>query len=205
MALRIRLPDRLQTDTIRGMSARALGANRRASWLLMLLTAAAATLASADTAVTSLPGNRFSANPLPMANQVIVHKGERRLELWRGRELLRSYRISLGLNPDGHKQQEGDFRTPEGRYRLNARNPRSEFFLSLAVSYPDKADLARARQAGVPPGGAIMIHGLPNQPKWSADYYAKNDWTDGCIALSNADMMEVWMLVPTGTPIDIRP
>ena len=171
----------------------------------MLLTAAAATLASADTAVTSLPGNRFSANPLPTANQVIVHKGERRLELWRGRELLRSYRISLGLNPDGHKQQEGDFRTPEGRYRLNARNPRSDFFLSLAVSYPDKADMARAREAGVAPGGAIMIHGLPNQPKWSADYYAKHDWTDGCIALSNADMMEVWMLVPTGTPIDIRP
>ncbi len=205
MALRIHLPDPLQTDTNRGMSARALGANRRASWLLMLLTAAAATLASADTAVTSLPGNRFSANPLPTANQVIVHKGERRLELWRGRELLRSYRISLGLNPDGHKQQEGDFRTPEGRYRLNARNPRSDFFLSLAVSYPDKADVARAREAGVAPGGAIMIHGLPNQPKWSADYYAKNDWTDGCIALSNADMMEVWMLVPTGTPIDIRP
>jgi murein L,D-transpeptidase YafK len=140
-----------------------------------------------------------------VANQVVVRKGERRLELWRGRELLRSYRISLGLNPNGHKQQEGDFRTPEGRYRLNARNPRSDFFLSLAVSYPDKADVARAREAGVAPGGAIMIHGLPNQPKWSPDHYAKNDWTDGCIALSNADMMEVWMLVPTGTPIDIRP
>lgn len=162
-------------------------------------------VARADTAVASLPGNRFSANPLPVANQVIVHKGERRLELWRGRELLRSYRISLGLNPDGHKQQEGDFRTPEGRYRLNARNPRSDFFLSLAVSYPDQEDVARARAAGVAPGGAIMIHGLPNQPKWSPEHYAKNDWTDGCIALSNADMMEVWMLVPTGTPIDIRP
>jgi lipoprotein-anchoring transpeptidase ErfK/SrfK len=204
MALRIRRLGLPQTDTIRRMSSCALKGNRRAPWFLMLL-AWPAVVVHADTAVTSLPGNRFAANPLPVANQVVVHKGERRLELWRGRELLRSYRISLGLNPDGHKQQEGDFRTPEGRYRLNARNPRSDFFLSLAVSYPDKADVARARQAGVAPGGAIMIHGLPNQPKWSPEHYAKNDWTDGCIALSNADMMEVWMLVPTGTPIDIRP
>ena len=102
--------------------------------------AAAVTVARADTAVGSLPGNRFAANPLPVANQVVVRKGERRLELWRGRELLRSYRISLGLNPNGHKQQEGDFRTPEGRYRLNARNPRSDFFLSLAVSHLSHSD-----------------------------------------------------------------
>jgi len=174
--------------------------------MVAALAALGASRVWADTATTSSSfGARFSANPLPQASQVIVHKGERRLELWRGRELLRSYRVSLGLNPEGHKQHEGDFRTPEGRYRLNARNPRSDFFLSLAVSYPDKADLVRAQQAGLPPGGAIMIHGLPNQPRWSPEYYAKNDWTDGCIALSNADMMEVWMLVPTGTPIDIRP
>ncbi|MEY3712527.1 MAG: hypothetical protein RL321_147 [Pseudomonadota bacterium] len=204
MERRIPLLDLRPTDTIHGMSSCTSRVNRRASWLFALLTWSIAP-SWADTAVTSLPGTRFTANPLPVANQVIVHKGERRLELWRGRQLLRSYRISLGLNPEGHKQHEGDFRTPEGRYRLNARNPRSDFFLSLAVSYPDKNDVARARESGVAPGGAIMIHGLPNQPKWSPDYYAKNDWTDGCIALSNADMMEVWMLVPTGTPIDIRP
>ncbi|MEY3976028.1 MAG: hypothetical protein RLZZ33_1083 [Pseudomonadota bacterium] len=202
MAPRIRLPELLQIDTICRMSTGAVRVSRRALWFLTL--SAWATLASADTAVSSLLDDRFVASPLPVANQVVVHKSQRRLELWRGRELLRSYRVSLGLNPDGHKRQEGDFRTPEGRYRLTARNPRSDFFLSLAVSYPDKSDVARAREAGVAPGGAIMIHGLPNQPKWSADYYAKNDWTDGCIALSNADMMEVWMLVPTGTPIDIR-
>lgn len=204
MERRIPLLDLRPTDTIHGMSSCTSRVNRRASWLFALLTWSIAP-SWADTAVTSLPGTRFTANPLPVANQVIVHKGERRLELWRGRQLLRSYRISLGLNPEGHKQYEGDFRTPEGRYRLNARNPRSDFFLSLAVSYPDKNDVSRARESGVAPGGAIMIHGLPNQPKWSPDYYAKNDWTDGCIALSNADMMEVWMLVPTGTPIDIRP
>lgn len=204
MERRIPLLDLRPTDTIHGMSSCTSRVNRRASWLFALLTWSIAP-SWADTAVTSLLGTRFTANPLPVANQVIVHKGERRLELWRGRQLLRSYRISLGLNPEGHKQYEGDFRTPEGRYRLNARNPRSDFFLSLAVSYPDKNDVSRARESGVAPGGAIMIHGLPNQPKWSPDYYAKNDWTDGCIALSNADMMEVWMLVPTGTPIDIRP
>jgi len=118
---------------------------------------------------------------------------------------MRSYRVSLGLRPDGHKQREGDFRTPEGRYLLDARNPRSDFFLSIRVSYPNERDRARARKAGVPPGGLIMIHGLPNEPRWPPEHYAREDWTDGCIALNNADMMEVWMLVSDGTPIDIRP
>lgn len=142
---------------------------------------------------------------LPVATEVVVLKSKRRLELWQGQKLLRSYRVSLGLNPIGHKQYEGDFRTPEGRYVLDTRNPRSEFFLSIRVSYPDSNDLARARRAGVRPGGAIMIHGLPNEPRWSPEHYAREDWTDGCIALSNADMMEVWMLVADGTPINIRP
>ena len=119
--------------------------------------------------------------------------------------MLRSYRVSLGLRPEGHKQREGDFRTPEGRYLLDSRNPRSDFFLSIRVSYPNERDRARARKAGVPPGGLIMIHGLPNEPRWTPEHYAREDWTDGCIALSNADMMEVWMLVTDGTPIDIRP
>lgn len=142
---------------------------------------------------------------LPQATHVIVHKAERRLELWEGRRLLRSYPVSLGLAPEGHKQEEGDFRTPEGRYRLNARNPRSDFFLSIQVSYPNEADRVRARRIGVAPGGLIMIHGLPNVPRWPPEYYARENWTDGCIALNNADMMELWMLVPTGIPIDIRP
>lgn len=179
-------------------------AGRSVGWVLLALLSAHPAAVFADIATVPPFEPRFSAD-LPMASEVVVYKTARRLELLRGREVLRSYRISLGLNPDGHKQQEGDFRTPEGRYRLNARNPRSDFFLSLAVSYPDKLDVERAKAAGVPPGGAIMIHGLPNNPKWPPEYYASNDWTDGCIALSNADMMEVWMLVPTGTPIHIRP
>jgi murein L,D-transpeptidase YafK len=142
---------------------------------------------------------------LPQATEVVVLKSKRRLELWQGKRLLRAYPVSLGLNPYGHKEQEGDFRTPEGRYILDARNPRSEFFLSIRVSYPDARDVARARAAGVPPGGLIMIHGLPNEPRWPPEHYAREDWTDGCIALNNADMMEVWMLVADGTPINIRP
>ncbi|MBM4212252.1 MAG: hypothetical protein FJ179_00880 [Gammaproteobacteria bacterium] len=148
---------------------------------------------------------RATLTQLPAATEVVVHKAQRRLELWQKSRLLRSYRISLGLNPIGHKQQEGDFRTPEGRYVLDTRNPRSEFFLSVRVSYPDSRDVARARKAGVKPGGAIMVHGLPNEPRWPPEHYAREDWTDGCIALTNADMMEFWMLVADGTPINIRP
>ena len=142
---------------------------------------------------------------LPMATRILVEKSDRRMTLYENDRVLRRYRVALGVEPVGPKQVEGDQRTPEGRYRIVARNPRSDFFLSLLVSYPDAGDLARARRAGAKPGGAIMIHGLPNQPRQSPEYYAKTDWTDGCIALSNADMMEVWMLVPENTPIEIRP
>jgi murein L,D-transpeptidase YafK len=169
----------------------------RGMWRLAILLAIACGLIA--------PTATSGTQQLPMATEVVVHKAARRLELWRGPTLLRTYRVSLGLRPDGHKQREGDFRTPEGRYLLDSRNPRSDFFLSIRVSYPNERDRARARKAGVPPGGLIMIHGLPNEPRWPLEHYAREDWTDGCIALNNADMMEVWMLVSDGTPIDIRP
>lgn len=157
--------------------------------------------------VPAARGAALAARPdvLPVADRVLVRKGERRMFLKRGGTVLRSYRVALGLNPVGHKEREGDFRTPEGEYRLVRRNPRSDFFLSMQVSYPDDDDLRRARRNGVPPGGAIMIHGLPNDPRRGLDYYSTQDWTDGCIAVSNADMLEIWMLVPDGTPIEIRP
>jgi len=146
------------------------------------------------------PTAEATLTQLPAATEVVVHKAQRRLELWQGSRLLRSYRISLGLNPVGHKQREGDFKTPEGRYILDMRNPRSEFFLSVRVSYPDSRDVARARKAGVAPGGAIMVHGLPNDPRWPPEHYAREDWTDGCIALNNADMMEFWKRILPGYP-----
>jgi murein L,D-transpeptidase YafK len=113
--------------------------------------------------------------------------------------------VRLGLNPYGHKQREGDFRTPEGTYYLSRRNPQSQFYLSLEVSYPNAADRERAREAGVRPGGLIMIHGQPNVPRKTPEYYARNDWTDGCIAVSNADMLDIWQRTRLGTTIEIRP
>lgn len=142
---------------------------------------------------------------LPQADRVLVNKGDRKLYLLRNGDVLRAYRISLGLRPEGHKQFEGDFRTPEGVYRLTRRNPNSEYFLSIQVDYPNAQDQARARRQGLSPGGAIMIHGEPNAPRKPRDYYANVDWTEGCIAVSNSDMVEIWLMTPPDTPIEIRP
>jgi len=138
------------------------------------------------------------------AERIRLLKSERRLELWRGDTLLRSYRVSLGSDADGGpKLREGDERTPEGRYRIDWRNPRSMAHLSLHISYPSEADAERARLAGVPPGGDIMIHGLPNGWGWLAPLHHLWDWTNGCIGVTNAEMQEIWSLVPTGTPVEL--
>ncbi|MBB6096082.1 murein L,D-transpeptidase YafK [Povalibacter uvarum] len=142
---------------------------------------------------------------LPLADAVVVRKGQRTLQLMRNGEILRTYKIALGLRPEGHKQFEGDFRTPEGRYQLTRRNPNSEYFLSIQVSYPNDQDVARARKQGQRPGGAIMIHGQPNTPRKPRDYYSNVDWTEGCIAVSNSDMVEIWLMTPPDTPIEIQP
>ena len=142
---------------------------------------------------------------LPVVDRVVVHKSQRRLLLMHGGNLVRSYHVQLGLNPVGQKERAGDFRTPEGSYRLERRNARSDYFLSVKVSYPNDLDLRRARTHHWDTGGAIMIHGLPNYLKHEPEYYENHDWTDGCIALSNADMTEFWMLIPDDVPIDILP
>lgn len=142
---------------------------------------------------------------LPVADRVLVKKAERRLYLMRGNDVLRAYRIALGLNPGGAKQRAGDFRTPEGNYKLTRRNTRSDFFLSIQVSYPNEQDTKNARANGWNTGGSIMIHGLPNDPRHAPDYYATQDWTDGCIAVTNADMVEIWMMTSENVPIDIQP
>ena len=145
------------------------------------------------------------AGRLEPADRVVVRKSERSLTLYRDGRPLKSYRVSLGLSPKGHKEREGDFRTPEGRYLLTWRNPQSEYFLSIAVSYPNAEDVARARRNGWRPGGAIMIHGLPNVPRHSRERYLSTDWMDGCIAVSNEDMLEIWLLTERDTPIEILP
>jgi murein L,D-transpeptidase YafK len=160
--------------------------------------------AEAPLSGSALAGSALEAG-LPLADSVIVRKSARMLYLMRNHEILRSYKVSLGLRPDGHKQSEGDYRTPEGKYRLVRRNPNSEYFLSIQISYPNDGDIARARRQGLRPGGAIMIHGQPNTPRKPRDYYSNVDWTEGCIAVSNSDMVEIWLMTPPDTPIEIQP
>ncbi len=172
----------------------------RKSLIPMLLAVLAALAARADS--ISAP---YSAGPLELADRIVVRKAERRMELLNDGVVIASYRVSLGLVPSGHKQREGDFRTPEGSYRLTRRNAQSEFYLAIQVSYPEPSDIALARRNGWLPGGLIMVHGLPNVPKYPRDRYLNTDWTDGCIALSNEDMLDFWLLTGQGTPIEIRP
>jgi murein L,D-transpeptidase YafK len=146
-----------------------------------------------------------AAGDFPVADLVIVEKANRQLFLLKEGEILRTFKIALGMAPVGHKQAEGDFRTPEGRYRLDARNPNSEFFLSIHVSYPNLNDVREARARGVDPGGSIMIHGQPNAPTRSETYYRTQDWTNGCVAVSNSDMIDIWLMTGDNTPIEIRP
>lgn len=146
--------------------------------------------------------------PLPdgaRADRVVVLKAERQLLLLDRQAVLRRYPIALGGAPRGHKRREGDERTPEGLYQLDARNPRSAFHLSLHVSYPDAEDRRRAAQEGIDPGGMIMVHGLPNRLGFLGRLHRLVDWTDGCIAVTNPEMEQIWKAVEDGTPIEIRP
>lgn len=139
------------------------------------------------------------------ADLVRVEKGARRLSLYRQGRLLRQFPIALGFQPTGPKVREGDGRTPEGRYRLDYRNPNSGYHLSMHVSYPDSQDRLRAREGGYDPGGAIMIHGLRNGLGRMGRAHRVRDWTRGCIALTNPEMDDLWLRVPDGTPVEIYP
>lgn len=139
------------------------------------------------------------------ADRVVVRKAERRLVLLRGERELTGYDIALGRNPEGPKQREGDGRTPEGLYRIDWRNPQSRYHLSLHVSYPEPADRARAADRGEDPGGMIMIHGLPNGLGAVGAIGLLRDWTEGCIAVTNEAIRDIWRRVADGTPIEILP
>ena len=143
------------------------------------------------------------AAPGLQADLVIVNKPKRSMQLLRNGKILRQYRVSLGGNPVGHKEREGDERTPEGHYAIDWRNRKSSAYLSLHISYPASADRARAAAARQNPGGNIMIHGLPNGWGFLGFWHLLWDWTDGCIAVTNDEMREIWSLVPNGTPIQI--
>ncbi len=148
---------------------------------------------------------RLAAPVAGHADLVVVEKAARRMMLLHGGDTLRAYTIALGRQPVGDKVQAGDGRTPEGRYRIDRHVSASRFHRSLHVSYPDAADRAQARALGVQAGGDIMIHGQPNHIKGPATARLRGDWTLGCIAVSNAEIDEIWKLVRDGTPIEIRP
>ena len=185
-------------------TARAGIGGARLARLLLCTAIFAAGAVRADSGFIPVVSTSPVSSSMPSVSRVVVRKAARRMELLNGEAVVRSYRISLGLRPQGHKEREGDFRTPEGRYYLTRRNPRSDFFLSIQVSYPNESDMKRAKSNGWQPGGSIMIHGLPNSLKREPEYYFR-DWTDGCIAVSNSDMVEIWLLTQDNTPIDILP
>ena len=139
------------------------------------------------------------------ADMILVYKGQRVMHLMRDDKVLRSYQVALGPQPEGHKRREGDGRTPEGGYLIDWRNPNSSFHLSLHISYPRHQDRLSAMEAGLDPGGAIMIHGLPNGRSADEVGHPKRDWTNGCIAVSNEEIEEIWRLIDDGTRIYILP
>jgi murein L,D-transpeptidase YafK len=139
------------------------------------------------------------------ATLIVVDKSARRMTLLHDGQVLKAYDVALGSAPRGHKQQEGDGRTPEGAYAIEFKNARSRFHLALRISYPNAQDRAAAQRRGVAPGGDIMIHGLPNGLGWLAGLHLWRDWTDGCVAVTDRQIDEIWPLVDVGTAVEIRP
>lgn len=159
-------------------------------------------------ALSVVIGAHLNLHPLPPGSQcdrVVVEKAARRLSLYRGQTLLKSYRVALGRVPVGPKEQEGDQRTPEGSYRIDFHKPDSDYHRALHISYPEQRDIDRAAAQGVSAGSDIMIHGLPNGRGWIGAFHRRSDWTAGCIAVTDQEIEEIFRAVPDGTPIEIRP
>lgn len=148
---------------------------------------------------TGCSSSKFMRYDGPEVTSILAFKGDRTLALLHHDQVLTSYNFELGFNPIGHKQYEGDGRTPEGRYRINRRNPNSEYHLSVGISYPNLEDSERAYSMGRRPGGDIFIHGTPEEVE------GEDDWTAGCIAVSNREIEEIYAMVRDGTSIFINP
>ena len=138
-------------------------------------------------------------------DHLVVLKRQHKLLLMSGDQVVKSYDVALGSGGMAPKRRQGDHRTPEGLYKVDYRNPASRFHLALHISYPQKTDMLRARQLGVDPGGDIMIHGLGPGFSWAGELHRHYDWTDGCIAVTDEEMDEIWQAVADGTPVEIRP
>lgn len=139
------------------------------------------------------------------ADRVVVLKKERTLQLLSQGKVIKTYKVALGGDPVGPKTRQGDHKTPEGLYILAARNAHSQFYKSIHVSYPSERDRAGAKKSGVAPGGDVFVHGLPNGYGWIRAGHRAKDWTDGCIAVTDEEIDQIWLAVGNGTPIEIRP
>jgi tetratricopeptide (TPR) repeat protein len=139
------------------------------------------------------------------ADKILIEKKQRRLTLISKGEVLKTYKIALGGNPNGPKERHGDNKTPEGTYSIDSRNKDSHYHLSLHISYPNERDKKRANELGVSPGGDIMIHGIKNGFSWVGDSHTDSDWTKGCIAVTDEEIDEIGKLARNGTIVEIRP
>lgn len=166
---------------------------------------AAATLALAGCSRGGAGVSRFHSYNGPKVTSIVINKGARKMYLLHHEEILREYNVDLGFAPLGHKQFEGDGKTPEGTYVIDRRNPDSRYHLSVGISYPNGQDRTHAQSKGKRPGGEIFIHGEPNNPRERKRASRVDDWTAGCIAVSNEEIEEIYAMVQEGTSIALRP
>jgi len=172
--------------------------------VLTSLASSAFAFALALTGASPAPSVNPGPGPVSIADSIVIEKKAHRLTLYHMGRALRSYRVALGANPGLDKVMRGDRRTPEGLFSIEARNPNSQFHLSLRISYPSARHRDVAAKLGVDPGGDIMIHGLPNGRRKVGKFHLTKDWTNGCVALTDEEMEEIWSAVPVGTPVEIK-
>jgi murein L,D-transpeptidase YafK len=166
---------------------------------------AAACLCASGIVLAGFSRSQTAPTPTEKADSVLILKKDHVLELLSGGKVIRTYRVALGRGGLAPKERESDGRTPEGHYIIDSRNAASNYHKALHISYPNEQDRAQAAKLGVPPGGAIMIHGLPNGMEWLGSTHRLYDWTLGCIAVTDEEIDEIWKMVPVGTPVEIRP
>jgi murein L,D-transpeptidase YafK len=173
---------------------------------LLLVSAAALTIShSSDSTRVSTPNARSRASAPVAADSLVLNKSRRELVVYYRGDPVHVYYVALGKSPVGDKLRIGDNRTPEGLFYIEGRNPNSRYHLSLRISYPDATHRARAAKLGVEPGGDIMIHGLPEEQAAFGPAHRDYDWTNGCIAVTNKEIEELWRVIRDGTPIEIKP
>jgi murein L,D-transpeptidase YafK len=148
---------------------------------------------------------RLSAQGATQVDRIVIEKSKRTLTLMNGTESLKKYKVALGGQPVGAKDRQGDHKTPEGIYSVDSKNPNSQFYKALHISYPNPADRANARKLGLSPGGDMEIHGLGSKWGWIGAKHRLTDWTDGCVAVTNEEIEEIYPLIKVGTTVEIRP